>query len=984
MRDQLQTKLGWMREDNQSIINNRNDIAAATAEANRSKQRQRSVNLEELASFSKGVTDLLLDQKKEKDKRDDEEGYYEYWAGNGDPKEIQQFREGEAQLDAANQTVDGVAYKAALAGEPPQVVSRIRELSGKKKFGYLRALAQDKGAGYGSWLYNLISTDDKTQINLGSVTVTPKDALKDPAILAGVAAWARTQFIRQNGLDGANKAMLNEYLFPGMREGEAKTVARYTRAIVNERATAEGDEAASVLISSTKNGTPDLNSYVSRMQSVINPETGMIYGKTGAMDLAFKLLGEMGRSGDEGGLTVDMIQQLMDSPLMDGEKGTWGERHGARFLGLEDTVRNGRQQDANARDAVLQDQGKEYANDMYAFFMSNGGASQDQLDQFEIEWNSRFNGPVPEKIARMRSIEKKSAEESKKYLERKIRNGEPITDEDLQNVDFDVWRQYKPQIEASNKNIAKDDTSKAHIKALEDRLKINLDIQDIGQPTDPTFGLAANRAKQQYIALVTAAVAGNGDLAAAQQNALDKVMNEIELGKATAKGPGQPLVSGTGLYRLEEIGGRKGYVEFLVGGKSRQAMVATEQQLNFIKAKFAGGGKPVIDKFKLVTDQDLATIEKLREDPSGMVPASVEYMARMTGLSTWDVMDRQLKLLDKPLLTKPPSVQYADQDPEFQRLLKSRPSARRVARAFAGKPWAPEKVPNGWGKLVEQEAVANGLDPALLAGLLKHESAWIPNNRSNRHLGSRDQAKGLAQLMDDTARELGVSNPDDPKQAIPAAAKYLSKMMKMFGNDPIMALRAYNQGPGNQQRFPQGRGAQAQAYPDKVLADARIYGYGQTGAGYASPELMNPRISRAVSRTFDSGQPGLDLYFENKQFPAVLPGRVKEVGYQGSGRGASGKGYGNFVVVESVDPATGKPVDIIYAHLDGVDVKEGQRLKEGQVLGKQGGTGRVLSQDGTIASIDFLAPAPKGSGSMSPYSNYQQLRQAVSRKWYGS
>ena len=86
MRDQLQTKLGWMREDNQSIINNRNDIAAATAEANRSKQRQRSVNLEELASFSKGVTDLLLDRKKEKDKRDDEEGYYEYWAGNGDPK----------------------------------------------------------------------------------------------------------------------------------------------------------------------------------------------------------------------------------------------------------------------------------------------------------------------------------------------------------------------------------------------------------------------------------------------------------------------------------------------------------------------------------------------------------------------------------------------------------------------------------------------------------------------------------------------------------------------------------------------------------------------------------------------------------------------------------------------------------------------------------------------------------------------------------
>jgi len=138
---------------------------------------------------------------------------------------------------------------------------------------------------------------------------------------------------------------------------------------------------------------------------------------------------------------------------------------------------------------------------------------------------------------------------------------------------------------------------------------------------------------------------------------------------------------------------------------------------------------------------------------------------------------------------------------------------------------------------------------------------------------------------------------------------------------------------------------------------------------------------RSVSTSFDQGQPGIDLYFEDKQFRSLLPGRVKDVGYQGSGRGASGKGYGNFAVVESIDPATGEKVDVLYAHLDEVKVAKGQQVGEGYSIGKQGGTGRVLSQDGTIASVDFLAPAPAGSGSMTPYRNYDSLRRRLAKRW---
>jgi murein DD-endopeptidase MepM/ murein hydrolase activator NlpD len=116
----------------------------------------------------------------------------------------------------------------------------------------------------------------------------------------------------------------------------------------------------------------------------------------------------------------------------------------------------------------------------------------------------------------------------------------------------------------------------------------------------------------------------------------------------------------------------------------------------------------------------------------------------------------------------------------------------------------------------------------------------------------------------------------------------------------------------------------------------------------------------------NSFQPGMDLWFADKRFGAVLPGTVKEI------RRNNGN-YGNMIVVESTDPVTGDQVDVVYAHLDNISVTPGQRIAPGQMVGIQGGTGRVVSQDGTIASVDFLAPAPAGSNSMTPYRNWLQL-----------
>ena len=114
----------------------------------------------------------------------------------------------------------------------------------------------------------------------------------------------------------------------------------------------------------------------------------------------------------------------------------------------------------------------------------------------------------------------------------------------------------------------------------------------------------------------------------------------------------------------------------------------------------------------------------------------------------------------------------------------------------------------------------------------------------------------------------------------------------------------------------------------------------------------------------------MDLFFESKKFPAVLGGVVKDVSRE--------PGYGNYVVVESIDPLSGRKVDVLYGHLaDGVKLRPGQRVSPGQMIGQQGGTGNVRSADGTIASIDFFEARPSGSRDMTPFSNYDRLRRHV-------
>jgi soluble lytic murein transglycosylase-like protein len=92
-------------------------------------------------------------------------------------------------------------------------------------------------------------------------------------------------------------------------------------------------------------------------------------------------------------------------------------------------------------------------------------------------------------------------------------------------------------------------------------------------------------------------------------------------------------------------------------------------------------------------------------------------------------------------------------------------------------------------------AAKYGIDPALLAAVVKQESNFNPNARSGAG------AKGLTQLMEATARGLGVTDPFDPTQSLDAGAKFLSGLLKQFHGDQSLAVAAYNAGPVAVQKY---------------------------------------------------------------------------------------------------------------------------------------------------------------------------------------
>jgi soluble lytic murein transglycosylase-like protein len=127
----------------------------------------------------------------------------------------------------------------------------------------------------------------------------------------------------------------------------------------------------------------------------------------------------------------------------------------------------------------------------------------------------------------------------------------------------------------------------------------------------------------------------------------------------------------------------------------------------------------------------------------------------------------------------------------------------------AGAIIAPKEI----AALVAEIAATNKVDPKLVLAVIAAESAFQTDAVSPRN------ARGLMQLMPETAQRFGVKNVLDAGENIRGGAKYLRWLLTYFEGDLSLTLAAYNAGEGAVTRyggippFPETR-----AYVQKVRA----------------------------------------------------------------------------------------------------------------------------------------------------------------------
>lgn len=185
-------------------------------------------------------------------------------------------------------------------------------------------------------------------------------------------------------------------------------------------------------------------------------------------------------------------------------------------------------------------------------------------------------------------------------------------------------------------------------------------------------------------------------------------------------------------------------------------------------------------------------------------------------------------------------------------------AARKASSSFSSamKSAASSARPTGLDAVFKAAAEKYNVPERLLKAVAKAESGFQPN------AVSCCGAEGIMQLMPSTASSLGVENAFDPEQNIIGGAKYISQLLRSFGEDEKLAVAAYNAGSGAVRRYggvPPYR--ETQDYVKKVLAYAgeditppeMRSGYPAAGSALPSDADTSAGISAAVPALSSSG-----------------------------------------------------------------------------------------------------------------------------------
>ena len=728
-------------------------------------------------------------------------------------------------LEIAQAGGDALANQSMAAGEPFEVANLYKGLSGIAKIYAKEEVARQGSDSYFPWMQNQLQTNDSLVLRTkDGEEFTPNKTGNDPVKRAQAIRALDDQFYEQFGFLGINRVVLQDQAFEKMNAGRTKLIGEARFNFAQEQSAATRETAMVMLRQGNYLGA------VRALASTVDGE-GRHIGYGGAHDEALKMMGEI----DKAGLLEDTAYQaILNQPDVDSGKPV-GKRWEVRFAQFEkDRAARARadwtadQADRELEAGKAEDEFRQlFDNDptqrtesnikaaQERYFFLSGGKKSTYLEGLQSEYSVDAKGK-----AELESRFTKLAEQNL------------LTTDMVAQAPWSV--QTKWMDTAKKQEAGRTTQFKTHLKAIENHVKTDprVKVSPDGS-TSGTATLVVGELQAKFNRKVSEYVGTGMSPAAAADQAVSEVMAEFQTAPR---------------YAMDSMGNFSG---FTLGTAKTSA--AINQKLNKIRNAILGGGKASLNKKPglIFNAAELTAMEDGYGEAGWTMPLEAQYWGSKLGISGLEVINRQREAAGmRPLIT-PASMEIMStaMTSDMRALLNRLPTYNRSVRALGSMgSFQPAMVPKGFGDPIQAAAKANGIDPAILTGILEVESSWrddVIYGRTRSEVGAR----GIAQIMPEY--HPGV-NYDDPVASINYAAKHLKGLIAATGGDVNRAIQAYNAGLGGI-----GKSQENRNYLPKVLKSAAKYGYGQA---WRDPATMRPSVVYKIgSLGYGSTGPHLDL-----------------------------------------------------------------------------------------------------------------------------
>ncbi len=210
-------------------------------------------------------------------------------------------------------------------------------------------------------------------------------------------------------------------------------------------------------------------------------------------------------------------------------------------------------------------------------------------------------------------------------------------------------------------------------------------------------------------------------------------------------------------------------------------MLFQNQIASFISQRKSLGIADIL--YKKITGEDMnASINEIKNEPLNKLinNASIEKSADTVKKIETDNTKQSIKPAESTPLNQEKKTENQINSKVLPSISPSKKALERLSQ---------------YQNIINNASNLYGVDKNVIKSVILTESA------AKEKAVSGAKAKGLMQLIDSTANDMGVKNIWDPKQNIYGGTKYLAEMLRKYNGNLNLALASYNAGPGNVDKY---------------------------------------------------------------------------------------------------------------------------------------------------------------------------------------